>query len=459
MPVSPARASAFEILLRVEREDSYATELLHSVPLAKLSGRDHGLATELVMGVLRWQSLLDQRLAAASSQKMERLDLEVLAALRLGLYQLQFLSRVPARAAIFESVELVKAARKRSAASFVNAVLRKTAKDSAEDIFAQIGKSPDAISLAENAAHPQWLVARWTEHYGLEAARRICAYDQTVPGTAIHTHGERSDDGQSRDDQFRDVQSEVELAGTGVRLAPGRLLSTARRVLAGDVTGTRAYREGRIFIQDEASQLVGLLAGGGESILDCCAAPGSKTALLARRNPRARVFATELHPHRARLLQSLVHSPNVHVIAADARHLPFTHAFDRILADVPCSGTGTLARNPEIKWRLKPEDLRDLQSRQVAILKSAFARLAIRGRLVYSTCSMEREENEAVVEAALDATAEFKVIDCKEELERLRQSGEISWKDVASLLAGPYLRTIPGVHPCDGFFAALIERR
>ena len=197
----------------------------------------------------------------------------------------------------------------------------------------------------------------------------------------------------------------------------------------------------------------------GKLILDCCAAPGSKTVLLARRNPRAKVFATELHPHRARLLRSLLRLPNVHVVAADARHLPFSFAFDRILADVPCSGTGTLARNPEIKWRLNAEDLHDLQSRQVAILKSALAQLAIRGRLVYSTCSLEREENEAVVEAALDGMAEFKVVDCKGELEQLQQSGEMSWKDIASLLAGPYLRTIPGVHPCDGFFAALIERR
>ncbi|MGB9203293.1 MAG: 16S rRNA (cytosine(967)-C(5))-methyltransferase RsmB [Terriglobales bacterium] len=454
MPVSPARAAAFEILLRVEREHSYASELLHSASLTKLSSRDHGLATELVMGVLRWQSLLDQRLADASSQKIERLDGEVLAALRLGMYQLQFLSRVPARAAIFESVELVKAARKRSAAAFVNAVLRKIARDGAEDIFAKIGKSPDSIILAENAAHPQWLVARWAEHYGREAARQICAHDQTVPATAIYIHGNRSNDGPSRDDQ-----SEAELAAAGVQLAPGRLLSTARSVLAGDVTGTRAYREGRISIQDEASQLVGLLASGGELILDCCAAPGSKTALLAGRNPRAKVFASELHPHRARLLQSLNRSPNVRVIAADARHLPFAHAFDRILADVPCSGTGTLARNPEIKWRLKPEDLHDLQSRQVAILKSVLAQLAIRGRLVYSTCSMEPEENEAVVQAALDATAEFKLVDCKGELEQLQQSGEMSWEDLASLLAGPYLRTIPGVHPCDGFFAALIERK
>jgi 16S rRNA (cytosine967-C5)-methyltransferase len=449
MAVSPARATAFEILLRVEREESYAAELLHSAPLSKLSSRDHGLATELVMGVLRWQSLLDQRLAAASSQKLERLDGEVLAALRLGVYQLQFLSRVPARAAIFESVELVKAARKRSAASFVNAVLRTIAGAGAEGIIAEIGKSPDSITLARNAAHPPWLVGRWTEHYGLEAARQICAHNQTVPGTAIHIH----------DDQSNDDQSDAELAEAGVQLSPGRLLSAARRVLSGDVTATRAYQEGRASIQDEASQLVALLVGRGETILDCCAAPGSKTALLARRNPHAKVFATELHPHRARLLQNLSRLPNVHVVAADARHLPFSFAFDRILADVPCSGTGTLARNPEIKWRLKAEDLHDLQSRQIAILKSALAQLAIGGRLVYSTCSLEREENEAVVEAALEGTAGFQVVDFKGEMEQLRQSGEMCWKDIASLLAGPYLRTIPGVHPCDGFFAALIERR
>jgi 16S rRNA (cytosine967-C5)-methyltransferase len=346
-------------------------------------------------------------------------------------------------------VELVKAARKRSAASFVNAVLRTIAGAGAKDIFAEIGKSPDSTTLAQNAAHPPWLVARWAEHYGLEAARQICAHDQTVPATSIHIH---------------DGQSEAELAEAGVQLAPGRLLSAARRVLAGDVTGTVAYQEGRVSIQDEASQLVALLVGRGETIvdctiLDCCAAPGSKTALLARRNPRAKVFASELHPHRARLLQSLGRLPNVHVVAADARRLPFSCTFDRILADVPCSGTGTLARNPEIKWRLKAEDPHDLQLRQVAILKSALAQLAIGGRLVYSTCSLEHEENEAVVEAGLDGAAEFKVADCKGELEQLRQSGEMCWKDVASLLAGPYLRTIPGVHPCDGFFAALMERR
>lgn len=449
MAVSAARAVAFDILMRVARQDSYASELLHSDGLARLNSRDRGLATELVMGVLRWQSLLDRRLAEASSQKLERLDSEVLTALRLGAYQMQFLSKVPDRAAIFESVELVKAARKRSAAPFANAVLRAIAKSGPQDAFAEINRSPDSKRLAESAAHPSWLIERWTDHFGLEAARQICAHDQTVPDTAIRIY---------------DDQSESVLVEAGIQLAPGQLLSAARRVVAGDVTGTDAWREGRVSAQDEASQLVALLAAGGEIadgslILDCCAAPGSKTGLLARRNPRTKVFATELHPHRARLLRGLSRSPNVRVVVADARQLPFVFSFQRILADVPCSGTGTLARNPEIKWRLKAEDLRDLQSRQVAILKAALAQVAVGGRVVYSTCSLEREENEQVVQAALEGFGEFKIVDLKGELEQLQQSGELRWKDIASLLAGPYLRTIPGVHPCEGFFAAMIARQ
>src|SRR6202047_1402550 len=222
MAVSPARSVAFEILLRVEREESYAAELLHSDRLAQLSSRDHGLATELAMGVLRWRSLLDQRLAAASSQKLQRVDAKVRAALRLGVYQLQFLSRVPAHAAIFESVELVKAARKRSAAPFVNAVLRTIAGSGAKDVLSEIGKSPDSITLAQNAAHPVWLVQRLTDRYGLEAARQMCTHEPRVPDTGIHIH---------------DDQSYAELAAAGVQLSPGRLLSAAQRVVSGDVTG------------------------------------------------------------------------------------------------------------------------------------------------------------------------------------------------------------------------------
>jgi 16S rRNA (cytosine967-C5)-methyltransferase len=442
MSATPARAAAFEILLRVDRDHSYASELLHSDRNAKLSPADHGLATELVMGVLRWRSMLDERLASASSQKLDRLDLEVLTALRLGMYQLMFLCRIPARAAIFEAVELVKTARKRSAAPFVNAVLRK-ASTIQPDVVDGMQDATDAKTLATNSAHPAWLVDRWTDRYGLVTARRICAHDQTVPATTIHV---------------QDNQTADELSQAGIQLSAGLLLTSARRIRSGDVTKTRAYREGRASIQDEASQLVALLLGRGEKLLDCCAAPGSKTQLLARRNPQAKVFATDLHPHRARLLRELTDSPNIRVLTADARQLPFNPGFDRILADVPCSGTGTLARNPEIKWRLTAEDLLDLQSRQVAILKSALAHLAPGGRLVYSTCSLEREENEVVVETILAEAREFKLVDCRLHLDQLLRSGELAWKDLDSLVRGPYLTTLPGLHPCDGFFAAIIEQ-
>jgi 16S rRNA (cytosine967-C5)-methyltransferase len=442
MSVSPARAAAFQILLRADRDQSFASELLHSDRNAQLSTADHGLATELVMGVLRWRSLLDKKIAAGSSQPLPRLDLEVLTALRLGVYQLQFLSRVPARAAIFESVEIVKTARKRSAASFVNAVLRKIT-SAHVDAATEIPKAPDATTLAAASAHPEWLVARWTERYSLETTHQICLHNQTIPPTAI---------------RVRDDETAKELADSGMQLSPGLLLNDARRVKSGDLTKAQPYRDGRASIQDEASQLVALLLGRGQKILDCCAAPGSKTALLAAENPRSQLIATDLHPHRARLLRELTMSSNIQVLAADARHLPFLPGFDRILADVPCSGTGTLARNPEIKWRLTPADLLDLQARQIAILKSTLALLAPGGRLLYSTCSLEREENEDVVSAALTDPAAFSLVDSRQELAQLQRSGELVWKNIDSLLSGPYLRTIPGVHPCDGFFAAIIER-
>ena len=145
-------------------------------------------------------------------------------------------------------------------------------------------------------------------------------------------------------------------------------------------------------------------------------------------------------------------------MAAEARTLPFAANFDRVLADVPCSGTGTLSRNPEIKWRLIPEDLVDLHARQLAILKSAMAQVCSGGRLVYSSCSLEREENEDVVERALAEDSRFRLIDCSRELGRLKQEGELIWDETSALTRGSYLRTLPGVHPCDGFFAAILER-
>jgi len=407
---------------------------------------------ELVMGVLRWQSLLDSEIAKSSAQPLSRLDLEILTALRLAVYQFRRLSRIPARAAINESVELVKRARKRSGAPFVNAVLRKivTYDPPAEDIPHALDAS-SAATLAKSAAHPIWLVERWIGAYGIEAATEICNYDQSVPVTSI---------------RLRRPEAEERLYAERIALAPGALLASARRVQDGDISKTTAFRTGLCAIQDEVSQLVAALVGRAEHVLDCCAAPGGKTAAIADQNLNAKMFAVDLHPHRVLLLRRLLRVPagaevgssNLRVIAADARQLPFAAKFDRVLADVPCSGTGTLARNPEIKWRLTPEDLGDLQRRQLAILRSALGQVALRGRLIYSTCSLEREENEQVIDQALAEDSSFRIIDCRSELEQLHREGVISFPDPSSLTRGPYLRTLPGAQPCDGFFAAILER-
>jgi 16S rRNA (cytosine967-C5)-methyltransferase len=452
--VSPARAAAFDVLRRVESESSYASELLHSKTCASLTTLDHSLATELVMGVLRWRSVLDAAISQSSSQPLAKLDLEVLTALRIAVYQLRFLTRIPQRASINESVELVKRARKRSAAPFVNAVLRKLAANFSKDIAsASVEIAGDsAKSLAAAGSHPVWLVERWAETYGIEVARSICTYNQRVPSTAI---------------RLRDAGADAGLRADGIELDSGALLASARRVQQGDVTSTTAFREGLCVIQDEGSQLVAALAGHGMRILDCCAAPGGKTLALADHNPDAQIIAAELHHHRARLLRRLIHAShpakefrnaNIFIVAADARHLPFSASFDSILVDVPCSGTGTLSRNPEIKWRLTDRDLLDLQRRQVEILHSAIAQVSVGGRVIYSTCSLEREENETVVERAMAESPWMRVVNCAGELEQLQRDKELTWPDLPSLSSGPYLRTLPGIHSCDGFFAAILER-
>lgn len=434
MAVSPARSAAFAILLRVDRESAYAVELLHSALLHDLSPVDRNLTTEIVMGVLRWRSMLDDGITGFV--ELRKLDLEVLVALRMGCYQLAFLGRIPERAIVYESVELVKQAKKRSAAGLVNAVLQKLCRKR-EQLSAQKN------DWAATYAHPQWLIDRWIQQFGLETTEKICRYDQQVPATVL---------------RLASTDGEEEIDKNGIQTVSGALIKNARVVVKGDVTSTEAFRNGKVAIQDEGSQLVAALVGRGKRILDCCAAPGSKTSAIASVVPEAEIIAADIHPHRARLLRRMITGANVQVIAADATKLPLVSNFDRVLVDVPCSGTGTLARNPEIKWRLRLEDLTDLQLRQTAILDSALKHVSQGGRLVYSTCSLEPEENEQVVRAALQRNPEFTLIPVREELLKLKAEGTLIWNDTDQLVSGNFLRTLPGVHPCDGFFAAIFER-
>src|SRR5512146_1301378 len=237
MPASPARTAAFKVLLRVERESAYAVELLHSPLLDGLSHPDRNLATEIVMGVLRWRSTLDAAFAGLISRDLEKLDLEVLTALRMGCYQLGMLHRVPAHAIVNETVELVKQAKKRSASGMVNAVMRK--------LRPTLGPYESGLKgldyLANALAHPRWLVERWVACFGYGIADLICSYDQRVPTTAL---------------RLSDAQDEEALRQEGIALAPGALMKNARRVVSGDVVNSSLFRSGRVAIQDEGSQLV-----------------------------------------------------------------------------------------------------------------------------------------------------------------------------------------------------------
>ena len=444
---TPARRAAFAILLRVEAQASYATELLHSPLTARLSAPDAALATELVLGTLRWQAQLDFIARRLVRTRWEVLDLEVRASLRLGLYQLRFLKRIPARAAVHESVELIKSAGKRSAAGLVNAVLRKGA---ALDLEPQHATSlPELEWLAVETSHPAWLLDRWTKRFGRESAKALACANNQHPPTSLRVNSPNGD--------LKEIESR--LRAEGIELGPGRFLKACPVVLKGNVARSELLRQGKLAAQDEASQIVPLLLDvqEGHQVLDLCAAPGNKTAQLARQaGPSGRVVASDLHAHRLRYLLSLPSVLTVYRVALNGcQPLPFRSRFDRILVDAPCSGTGTLRRHPEIKWRLQPHDLEDLSRKQLQLLTNAAAALQTDGRIVYSTCSLEPEENQRVIERFLATHPDFHLLPLRHETARLQP---FFLSAPTAILDNDFLETLPDRDGTDGFFAAILTR-
>jgi 16S rRNA (cytosine967-C5)-methyltransferase len=451
--ISPARKAAFGILLSVERGKAHSGDLLRARDVDALSVANQNLTTTLVLGVLRWQIRLDEQLKGLLKRPGARLDPEVLIALRLGAFQLLFLDRIPVHAAVDESVELAKQSGHRFASTMVNAVLRKLA---TAGLSANLSEgSADQLALAQ--AHPEWMVERWTRFYGLETARAICRHGQAQPPLTV---------------RIDDPSIEIELTEDGIRLEPGALLTAARSVVSGDVFVTSAFREGRVRVQDEGSQLIGELAAcagedpgkKGTAILDACAAPGGKTLILAERNPEAQVLACESSPRRlAELRKRLAaYADRVECRLADATALEEESAFDLVLTDVPCSGTGTLGRNPEIRHRLRLEDFERQAERQRGLLRSALRCVRPGGRVVYSTCSLEPEENEQVVAAVLAENDNTRRLSLAPGIESLLRRGILTPSGAERLkqclTPEGALRLLPCALPTDGFFVALIEK-
>jgi 16S rRNA (cytosine967-C5)-methyltransferase len=456
LAISTARQIAFDTLRRVEAEGAYASEVLHTVLGPGIKAEDAALATELTMGVLRWRGLLDFLLGRQLKKPVARLDLAVALALRIGLYQLRFLERIPARAAVNESVELVKHARKASAASLVNAVLRKLAPEAATPAERFLATDlPAAERLSILHSHPQWIVERWLARFGEARTAALLEANNRPPRLSCALH-----DPADREQVLADLKK------AGMTTDEGRLLRSAFAVSGGSPARTAAFLAGQISIQDEASQAVSLLLDvhEGDRVLDLCAAPGGKTATLARAaGAKGRVVAADLHPHRLRAMREQLKRINLAQVALvnlDAtKPLPFRIGFDRILVDAPCSGTGTLARHPEIRWRLRPEQLPELHQLQVAILCRALEGLAPGGRLVYSTCSLEPDENEEVVAEALRENESIRRVAGSEvgtTLEKYLAPG-IQTADLVDAFG--QFRTLPGAQATDGFFAAVMERQ
>jgi 16S rRNA (cytosine967-C5)-methyltransferase len=415
--ITPARLAAFEILKLVGEGKGHSDELLHSARVDALSPEDRNLTTALVMGVLRWQIALDARVRGLLQRPEQRLAEPVAIALRMGAFQLLHLERIPAHAALSESVELCRAAGEPHATGMVNAVLRKLASKPTSqnrDVGHPVRTAPlheSVAAFAERLGHPRWMVERWVAEYGREAAMKICEADQKEPAAG----------------------------------------------------GMFSENGGDLPHMDDGSRLVAELTvaamPGAKRVWDCCAAPGGKTLILARRLGTADVVASDVSVKRlaqteARL-RRYAYAERVRFAVADAADARAVEgSFDLILCDVPCSGTGTLAGNPEIRHRLKVEELARQAERQTAILGGALKRLAPGGRLVYSTCSLEPEECEQVVKKA-----GLRRVSVTGLLGELGERGILLRRvELDSAVRAGALRTLPGVHGCDGFYAVVLER-
>jgi 16S rRNA (cytosine967-C5)-methyltransferase len=438
--VSVARLAAFNVLRRVEEEGAYAALLL-AASEEKMRADDRALCYELVLGTLRWQLWLDRLIEHYAGRSTASLDAPVRRALRLGLYQLRFLSRIPASAVVNESVKLIHLSRLRSAAAFTNAVLRRATREPLYDPSADVA---DPIErLAVETSHPAWLIERWIKAFGIEEAEAFARANNNAPPVAFRVIERRA--------SVLDVLDEV-LAAGGVA-QPSQVAPAAWRVQGATAALQTLAREGKIYLQDEASQLVAhvLDARDGERVLDVCAAPGSKTTHIAARTPNLSIIvAGDIHEHRVRTVVKTAARQEVErlrVVVHDAEiALPYPESsFDRVLVDAPCTGTGTLRRNPEIRWRISSPDILDLSGRQQRILASAARMVRRLGHLVYSTCSVEPEENEEVVARFLSENGNFNQVAVNAPPELLSENGAA--------------RTWPHRSGADGFFIASFERQ
>jgi 16S rRNA (cytosine967-C5)-methyltransferase len=445
---APARIAAFHALRAIENGSSDLPTALARSRQHLQDDRDRGLAADIVSGALRWQRSLDHLIVHFAKRPLTRLDAEVVTILRLSLYQLLHLTRVPGSAVVDDAVDLVRAARKLSATGFVNAVLRSTIRQKQRlpfparpDLGADNAAAIEYLGITHS--HPEWLVTRWLTRYGFEHVEKWVQFDNETPHLTLRVNRLRA----TRDEARRILEAD------GIETEPTAAAPDGLVVIDGNPL--RRQPDGLFFVQDEASQLVALAASAqsGERVLDLCAAPGGKTTAMAADMLDSGVLvATDIRPRRMRLLRDTVAlsgARHTHVVQVPARGaLPFREPFDCVLIDAPCSGLGTIRRDPDIRWRRQEGDLIAFAQDQLDLLARAAPVVREGGRLVYSTCSSEPDENEDVVTRFLDEHPDFRLVSLSGHpvLDRFVSDNGV-------------LRTLPFAHRLEAFFAAVLVRR
>lgn len=424
-----ARQLALSVLERVDAGARSDAELGRELARGELAELDRSLATRIVYGVLAWRLRLDHTIAVLARRRVEDLDRPLPNILRIGLYQLCFLDRVPAHAAVNSAVEMVPH-RLRHAAGFVNAVLREAGRKG----LATLSSHDESERVAIELSHPAWLVKLWRTELGASEAASLMRADNEALPTTLRALGDR-------DQAIRHVR------GRSIRAEPARFAPQAIRASAAIAL------PGIVIPQGEASQLVTLLVGArpGERILDACAAPGGKAAYLAQLvGTQGDVTAVDAGRGAGKRINALLEACKVHARIVEDRieNLPLEEPYDAVLVDAPCSGLGTLREHPEIRWRRGPADLADFAERQSRILHCAARHVRSGGRLVYATCTLTQAENDGVVDAFLARNAQF---------------AASATADVEAVLRPLLddrcrLRTYPHRHDMAGFFAARMVR-
>jgi 16S rRNA (cytosine967-C5)-methyltransferase len=441
------REVALDILLQIEKNQAYSNLLLNqSIKREKLNEKDVGLLTEIVYGTIQRKNTIDYFLSHFVNGGLKKLDNWVLVLLRLSLYQIIYLDRVPERAIVHEAVELAKKKGHKGISSMVNGTLRSILREGVPTI----DKVKNPIEqMALKWSHPIWLIERWLEQFGPEKTRSICEINSTPPSVTARVNRLKA----------TTLHGVIEkLAEEGVVAEVGDLSSDAIKIIKGSLPNTTLYKDGWLTIQDESSMLVARALDPlpGMKLLDSCAAPGGKTTHLAERmNNEGSILALDLHEHKVKLIDEQAKRLNLSIIetrVTDSRKASNSfekESFDSILVDAPCTGLGVIRRKPDIKWQKREEDIEKITFIQKDILISVASLLKQGGRMVYSTCTIDSMENEEVVNDFLKENPNFKLD--KTLIERIPQK-------LHGMCKEGMVQILPSDFSTDGFFIACMVK-